>query len=160
MTHTGIYLSPLGEILLAETGGQLTGLWFAGQKYLPENLPELGETTPVLRQAVRWLDAYFSGKALPECPPLAPNGTDFQKRVWAVLSAIPYGKTVTYGEIAISLGIVGGSRAVGSAVGRNPISLLIPCHRVVGTNGKLTGYAAGLEKKVALLKLEQDTFHF
>lgn len=160
MIYMGRYDSPLGPITLAGEDGALTGLWFDGQKYfgagLPAGTPE-GEP-PVFRQVRAWLDRYFRGEDPGPAPPLAPAGTAFQRTVWEVLREIPYGRTATYGQVAQAagrgLGRNTSPRAAGSAVGRNPISLLIPCHRVVGAGGSLTGYAGGLERKEALLKLE------
>ena len=160
MIYMGRYDSPLGPITLAGEDGALTGLWFDGQKYfgagLPAGTPE-GEP-PVFRQVRAWLDRYFRGEDPGPAPPLAPAGTVFQRAVWEVLREIPYGRTATYGQVAQAtgrgLGRNTSPRAAGSAVGRNPISLLIPCHRVVGAGGSLTGYAGGLERKEALLKLE------
>ena len=156
--ETRLYVSPLGEITLAAHEGRLIGLWFAGQKYdragLDKLPPRAGEADrAALDAACRWLDGYFAGQPLPEAPPLAPRGTAFQRRVWAELGGIPYGKTVSYGELARRLG--SSARAVGAAVGRNPISVLIPCHRVLGADGGLTGYAGGLERKKRLLELEK-----
>ena len=116
--------------------------------------------TPVLKQTKEWLDLYFVGKEPEFLPPLAPEGSEFQKKVWKILLMIPYGKTMTYGEIGRKVAEMSGKKtmsaqAVGGAVGHNPISILIPCHRVVGTNGSLTGYAGGIEKKIGLLKLER-----
>ncbi len=158
MDYTHRYLSPLGGIILASDGEALTGLWFEGQRYFGAGLH--GEHTekplPVFDQADRWLDVYFSGREPDFTPSLRPRGTVFQEAVWRRLTAIPYGHTLSYGEIAASLGLPPGSaRAVGGAVGRNPISLIIPCHRVVGTNGSLTGYAGGIERKKRLLALEK-----
>ena len=110
--------------------------------------------SPVLLAARCWLDAYFAGERPGVADvPLAPRGTAFQRRVWDALLAIPYGETRTYGELAVALG--SSARAVGSAVGKNPISVIVPCHRVLGAGGSLTGYAGGLERKRALLALER-----
>lgn len=162
MTYTVDYLSPLGEMLLAEQNGALIGLWFKGQKYDRSHC--LGEVcsreTPVLTSARKWLDAYFSG-----CRPeiwefnLEPQGSAFQKIVWRNLCRIPYGKTTTYGALAKIVAAEMGcekmsAQAVGGAVGHNPISIIIPCHRVVGADGSLTGYAGGLERKLWLLEHE------
>jgi len=159
MQYTAAYASPLGEILLAGEGDALTGLWFQGQKYFCRTLDRdhAQGDLPVFEAARRWLDAYFSGKDPGPAPPLNPEGTPFQKQVWTLLTTIPYGETTTYGGLARRLSEAGrktSPRAVGSAVGRNPISILIPCHRVVGADGTLTGYAAGTDKKTALLTLE------
>lgn len=154
--------SPLGAILLAADDVGLTGLWFEGQKYFAATLTEDVQTkeTPVLREGRRWLDLYFAGKEPETTPPLHPIGTSFCLAVWKILSEIPYGKTMTYGDIAQRLAQERGlprlfARAVGSAVGRNPISLIIPCHRVIGKNGRLTGYAGGLHRKAWLLAMEK-----
>ena len=154
--------SPLGGILLSADDLGLTGLWFEGQKYFAAVLP--GETTeqdtPVLAEARRWLDGYFGGHEPDFTPPLHPIGSAFRQSVWEILLQIPYGKTTTYGEIARQLSEKMGlsrmsAQAVGGAVGHNEISIIIPCHRVVGTNGSLTGYAGGIDKKGKLMELEQ-----
>ena len=154
------FSSPLGKIFLVSDGTALTGLYFAEQRHLEKQpLTEL----PVFLEARTLLARYFERKQ-PDFGslPLAPAGTDFQKSVWALLREIPYGKTVTYKELSELLcqrtGKRSAPRAIGGAVGRNPISLLIPCHRVVGQNGSLVGYAGGLERKVALLRLENSSF--
>ena len=146
--------SPLGGITLASGGEALIGLWFDGQRRFGAGLgAERAEARlPVFDAAERWLEAYFSGVAPDFTPPLAPRGTAFQLRVWAALCRIPFGQTTTYGALARALGA--SPRAVGGAVGRNPVSLIIPCHRVLGSDGRLTGYAGGLERKRALLELE------
>ena len=115
--------------------------------------------TIFLKDALRWLDIYFSGQKPDFLPKLHLIGTDFQREVWDILLEIPYGQTVTYGEIARKIADKRGlktmsAQAVGGAVGHNEISIIIPCHRVVGTNGSLTGYAGGIDKKISLLKLE------
>lgn len=153
------YLSPLGPITLASDGDALTGLWFHGQKHYPDLTGWQEEELPVFAQARAWLDAYFRRQVPGSPPPLRPAGTAFQKEVWAILTAIPYGATRTYAHIAGELARKKGlprmsARAVGGAVGKNPISLIVPCHRVVGASGSLTGYAGGLDKKRALLELE------
>ena len=152
------YASPLGEILLAAKGEALTGLWFAGQKYFAAGMGEAVSVRPEdcapLRQAVCWLDEYFAGNEPGSLPGLDPEGTAFQKRVWEALREISWGETVTYRQIAEKIGCKS-PRAVGAAVGRNPISLMIPCHRVLGSNGSLTGYAGGLERKKILLEREK-----
>ena len=154
MMVTAVYASPLGAIVLAVEGNALTGLWFDGQQGFPAALPAQGElaASPALETAARWLDRYFAGERPVFDLPLAPEGTPFQQKVWARLRAIPYGETVTYGALAAELGT--SARALGGAVARNPISLIIPCHRVVGAGGALTGYAGGTGRKEALLRLE------
>ena len=161
MTFIQHYDSPLGGILLAADAVGLTGLWFDGQKYFARGLSSEQEKRelPVLLEAKRWLDIYFTGKEPDFLPPLHPNGSAFRRSVWEILLQIPYGRTTTYGEIARLLSEKRGlsrmsAQAVGGAVGHNAISIIIPCHRVVGTNGSLTGYAGGVDKKVKLLELE------
>ena len=148
MQYTSKYKSPLGNILLAADEKGLTGLWFEGQKYFALYLDKEHEEKelPVFRDTKRWLDIYFTG-------------TSFQNEVWEILYTIPYGKTTTYGEIARLLAQKKGlaqmsAQAVGGAVGHNEISIIVPCHRVVGASGSLTGYAGGIDKKIKLLKLE------
>ncbi len=161
MTYIQHYHSPLGGILLAADEIGLTGLWFDGEKYFADNLPaeHIEQETPVLSAAVRWLNIYFSGKEPDFTPPLHPIGSPFRQAGWAILLEIPYGKTVTYGEISRQIAAQQGlpkmsAQAVGGAVGHNEISVFIPCHRVVGTGGSLTGYAGGIDRKTALLELE------
>ena len=151
--------SPIGRLILASDGQALTGLWMEGQKYFPvlENA-RMREDVPVFLAARSWLDAYFAGEQPPITFPLNPQGSPFRQRVWQILQTIPYGQTATYGAIAKQLAAQSGTRvspqAVGGAVGHNPISILIPCHRVVGTDGSLTGYAGGIGRKEFLLSLE------
>ena len=161
MTFIQHYSSPLGGILLAADETGLTGLWFDGEKYFADNLPDehAEMETPILAETKRWLDIYFTGQEPDFLPPLHPVGSPFRQSVWELLLRIPYGRTVTYGEIARRLAEKSGrarvsAQAVGGAVGHNEISILIPCHRVVGTGGSLTGYAGGIDKKVRLLELE------
>lgn len=140
-------------MLLAADEQGLTGLWFEGAKYFAANLPEKREEkrTPILDEAARWLDLYFAGRQPAFTPPLHLVGSAFRQRVWKRLLEIPYGQTVTYGAL---LGKEMSAQAVGGAVGHNPISIIVPCHRVVGVNGSLTGYAGGIDKKIRLLALE------
>ncbi|MBE6940255.1 MAG: methylated-DNA--[protein]-cysteine S-methyltransferase [Ruminococcaceae bacterium] len=160
MQYISSYSSPLGEIVLAADEAGLTGLWFAGQKYFASTLDQSScrMDLPVFIQIRNWLDTYFSGCKPDFLPSLHPAGTPFQKQVWTILQTIPYGQTITYGQIAQQLANRSGKpqspQAVGGAVGRNPISILIPCHRVIGADGTLTGYAGGLDRKQALLQLE------
>lgn len=163
MTYIYNYASPLGIITLASDGESLIGLWFDEQKHFPHNL--ISESTkaelPIFTQTINWLDTYFSGKVPDFTPPIILNTTPFRKAVYDILLTIPYGQTMTYGEIANILAEQKGiermsAQAVGGAVGHNPISIIIPCHRVVGTDGSLTGYAGGIDKKIELLKLEKS----
>lgn len=156
--------SPLGPIVIAATSKGLAGLWFVeNQRYLP---PELtgqvgalvwpsGPDHPVLKKASQQLADYFTHQRSHFDVPLdLASGTLFQQAVWRALLAIPHGDTVSYGEISLRIGRPTAVRAVGAAVGRNPISIIVPCHRVMGADGSLTGYAGGLDRKTALLKLE------
>ena len=164
MICTAYYDSPIGRLLLAERDGGLIGLWLKGQRYAfavpAEEIRQM--QTPLLLQTAQWLDRYFAGQRPdPAELPLRPIGTPFRQAVWALLLQIPYGRTTTYGAIAQELTRTGGrrtsARAVGGAVGHNPISILIPCHRVVGADGSLTGYAGGLAAKTALLQHEKGS---
>ena len=162
MIFTGYYASPLGNLMLAADEIGIRGLWFDGQKYFACDLPaeRIEQNTPVLAEARRWLDIYFSGRAPDFLPPLRYDSTPFRKAVCEIMLTIPYGKTMTYGEIAAAIAKQQGlskmsAQAAGGAVGHNPISLIIPCHRVVGTNGSLTGYGGGIARKVKLLELER-----
>ena len=140
------YLSvdtPLGVFLVAERDGALKGGWFEGQKYFPAISPEAGwrkATTALLREAARQLDAYFGGELTQLDMPLAPEGTAFQQQVWRALCEVPSGETTTYAALARAIGRPEAFHPVGAAVGRNPISLFVPCHRALGSNGSLTGY--------------------
>lgn len=149
-----IYPSPLGELLLLSDGDALTGLYLStqAQPCRGEHCPEL----PVFQQAAKWLDAYFLGLETPVVFPLCPAGTAFQKQVWEKLLAIPFGQTRSYGEIARDVRPGMSPQAVGGAVGRNPISIIIPCHRCIGAKGQLTGYAGGLHNKQWLLHHEEE----
>ncbi len=148
-----IYDSPVGSLTLSSNGAALTGLEFESPKY-PLPASPLGADR-VLDSARRQLDRYFAGKLRVFDLPLAPLGTPFQQRVWAALFEIPYGITRSYGALAAAIGAPKASRAVGLANGRNPISIIVPCHRVIGANGSLTGYGGGMERKRHLLDLEQ-----
>ena len=154
--------SPVGDILLAERDGGLIGLWIKGQKYYFGGLKDeiIERETPMLTRAKAWLDRYFAGERprIDELT-LAPVGGAFRQTVWELLREIPYGEVTTYGELAGRVAARTGkarmsAQAVGGAVGHNQISIIIPCHRVVGTNGSLTGYAGGIATKVKLLTHE------
>ena len=155
MIYTAQYDSPLGKMLLTSDGTALTALDFADTG---DGIRGTQKDLPVFEETFRWLNLYFAGKEPDFSPALNPTGTAFQMSVWEILRTIPYGETTTYGAIAKRLEKDTGKRmsaqAVGGAVGRNPISILIPCHRVIGANGSLTGYAGGLDKKEYLLELE------
>ena len=145
--------SPLGNILLQCNDYAITGLWLDRELPGGVNLEE-----SLLLRAQAWLDAYFRGENPVLDLPLEPEGTAFQKEVWQILLTIPYGSSMTYGEIAARLGRRMSAQAVGGAVGRNPIALMIPCHRVLGAKGALTGFGYGLERKKQLLDLEKITY--
>lgn len=150
------YQSAMGPMLLAATDRGLAGAWFEGQRHMPDTTgwPEQ-PGHPLLRQAAAQLDDYFAGRRSSFDLPLdLAAGTSFQQSVWRALLQIPAGGTTSYGALGERLGRPQASRAVGAAVGRNPVSVVVPCHRVLGTGGALTGYAGGLERKSALLRLE------
>ena len=147
--------SPVGLLTLAGQGDCLTNLVIEGAAHLPTGRERWVEDTAAFPDVVAQLHDYFAGKRTGFDVAPCPAGTSFQKRVWDVLSEIPYGETATYGEIARRIGQPGAARAVGLANGRNPIAVIVPCHRVIGANGALTGYAGGLQAKRALLDLEQ-----
>ena len=157
MHHSTTYHSPIGVITLACDGESLVGLWTEGQKYHSGSISRAiteSSDMPIFEAAKQWLDRYLAGEkpAITELP-LAPIGSAFRQSVWDILREIPYGEVITYGEIAKKLGCKS-SQAVGGAVGHNPISIIIPCHRVVGTSGSLTGFAGGIDMKIKLLELE------
>ncbi len=150
------YHSPIGKLLLAAKDNKISGLWFYDQKECPAPQFVADSTDhPIILSAVKWLDIYFCGKSPDFSVPLHIHGTAFQKKVWNILMTIPYGQTVTYGQVAKQIGQNMSAQAVGGAVGHNPISILIPCHRVIGANRKLIGYAGGIDRKRYLLSLEQ-----
>lgn len=174
--------SPVGALLLREIAGKLAEVAFVSPTFSPEtpfeqelaaarrfdaqpfaaarlNADDAAppETPPILRRAAAQLAEYFAGTRTRFDLPLAPIGTEFQRRVWAATSAIKFGETATYGEIARKIGVPNGSRAVGGALNRNPICIVVPCHRVVGSSGKLTGYDGGVDRKAFLLNLERGT---
>lgn len=147
------YNGIIGKYCLQETNGTLTRMWVGNRLSLvPEN--DNIQETDLLREAKAQLDAYFDHRLKEFSLPLTPQGTDFQLSIWKLLQQIPYGKTLTYGEIAALSGNPHASRAVGMANGKNPLPVFIPCHRVIGSSGKLTGYTGGLDIKQTLLKLE------
>lgn len=148
--------SPLGPMLAMSDGDALSGLHFHDDKYVPHIASEWqrDDRLPLFRQTGIEVAEYFAGQRRRFDLPLAPEGTDWQQRVWQVLVTIPFGETTTYGAMAATLGNRNASRAVGAANGRNPIAVVIPCHRAIGADGSLTGYAGGLGRKQALLELE------
>ncbi len=152
-THTTID-SPLGDLTLVAVDGVLSGLYFPGHWYMPD--PDVFglESERGFEPARRQLAEYFAGERTSFDLATAVAGDEFQRRVWELIDRIPYGETTSYGEMARELGDPTLARRVGGAVGRNPLSVIVPCHRVVGKDGKLTGYAGGLERKRLLLELE------
>ena len=152
MKNMFYYRTSIGLIGIAENGRSITNLWFPGENG-PENALE--KETSLLEETYGQLVGYLSGEREEFTVPLDPSGTPFQRTVWKCLLTIPYGQTRSYGEIARNIGSPLASRAVGMANNRNPIAILIPCHRVIGANGKLVGYAGGLDIKKSLLDLEE-----
>lgn len=161
----------IGTLTLATDGATLVGCWFDNDRFfgygVNENMVPLAEAAPdaegacsaVLNDARSWLDRYFAGdRPNPHELPLNPGGTDFQKSVWRILADIPYGETVTYGDIAKRMETASGRRmsaqAIGGAVGRNPLCVIVPCHRVMGARGNLTGFGGGIDTKIKLLEHE------
>ena len=153
------YSSPIGEILLLSDGENLCGISFDSQKRDVDFIEN--DDLEIFKKVIGWLDDYFDGKNPKIDFNLKASGTDFRMKVWKLLSQIPYGETVTYGEIASMISPTMSAQAVGGAVGANLIAIVIPCHRVMGKDNKLTGYAAGLDKKIELLKIENgDDFEY
>ena len=150
MTHT--FCSPIGIVRLTEEGGAITRI------ELSDAIDASSAPTPLLREAERQIMAYLGGKRQQLDFPIRMVGTPFQQRVWRALQQIPYGTTRTYGEIATAIGNPRASRAVGMACNKNPLLLIVPCHRVIGANGKLTGFAYGMNAKRWLLELEEATY--
>ena len=148
--------SPVGKLKLVATETQLVAILWEKDKPKRVPLSEMAEDMEhrVLAKTERQLREYFAGKRRSFDLPLEMRGTEFQKKVWEALLTIPFGETRTYGELAKAFGNANASRAVGAAIGRNPLSIIVPCHRVIGTSGKLTGFAGGLEAKARLLEAE------
>lgn len=156
--HTEIthMTSPLGRMFLAAAADKLVGVWFEAQAHLPDlQSYRHTPTHPVLQNAEDQLAQYFAGQRLDFNLPLdLSTGTPFQQSVWQALLSIPRGQTCSYKKLSLHIGKPAAMRAVGGAVGRNPLSIIVPCHRVIGAHGALTGYAGGLARKTALLQLE------
>lgn len=157
------YESPLGTLTLYATASALVGLTFPTQSVNFQEPVVIDQTisSPILQRTIQWLDQYFGGQVPTMTISLAPQGTKFQQRVWSQLEHIPYGTSLTYGELSqrvFNSPIPKGAQAIGSAVGANPISLIIPCHRVLGKGKALTGYTGGLSIKRALLSIENISF--
>jgi methylated-DNA-[protein]-cysteine S-methyltransferase len=151
--------SPVGPLRLYATEGALTGIYMEDQKGAPEPTASGRDDLPVLLAARRQLEEYFAGERLSFELPLEPEGTPFQRTVWRALREIPLGVTWSYAQLARHVGRAGAARAVGSANGKNPLSIVVPCHRVIGADGKLTGYAGGVDVKRWLLEHEQRLVH-
>ncbi|EMY34710.1 methylated-DNA--protein-cysteine methyltransferase [Arthrobacter crystallopoietes BAB-32] len=153
-THSTM-ATPIGELTLVAEEGALTAIYFPSHKRLPDAAAFGERTDEGFGEAKRQLCEYFAGERREFSLPLAPKGDAFQLKVWELLRAIPYGQTRSYGQLAAALGDPHLAQAVGNANGRNPLSIVVPCHRVVGADGSLTGYAGGLERKRFLLELEE-----
>ena len=149
--------SPIGPLTLAGCGSRLMHLRMIDQTHEPDRSGWQTAGPDAFAPVVAQLEAYFAGELTTFNVDLELAGTEFQRRVWAALQTIPYGETRSYGQIADQIGSPSASRAVGMANGHNPISIIVPCHRVIGSSGKLTGYGGGIERKQALLELEMDT---
>ena len=162
MHYLNHYESPLGAMTMASDGEHLTGLWFDGQKYDRSTINDdavLRPHLPVFTQTAQWLDAYFEGADPGFTPPIRVEGSDFKKMVTSIMLSIPFGATSTYARIAAEVARRTGrthmsAQAVGGAVGHNPIILIVPCHRVLASDGSLRGYAGGVDRKEWLLKME------
>lgn len=146
--------TPHGRMLLVANDAGLSGVYFVGQKHYPRPDGTWKRDAQALRQAKRELQEYFAGKRKSFDVALAPEGTAFQRAVWRQIARVSCGETITYAELARRAGRPGAARAAGAATGRNPVGVIVPCHRIVGSNGSLTGYAGGLPRKKALLALE------
>ncbi len=153
-THT-VVGSPLGDLTLVADDGSLTGLYFRHHWYRPDPASFGARDDTGFGDVTRQLSEYFAGERTEFDLPLDPRGDGFQQLVWKLISRIPYGQTTSYGDLARQLGDGTAAKDVGQAVGRNPLSVIVPCHRVVGRDGQLTGYAGGLARKRFLLDLEQ-----
>lgn len=153
--HAATLTTPIGELLLVSDGAALTAVQFDDARRGAPT-PD-GADDPVIAEAAAQLRAYFAGERTTFDLPLRAAGTPFEQGVWRALEQIPYGETTSYGELAARLGEPGAARAVGRANGRNPIPIVVPCHRVIGADGSLTGFGGGLECKRALLDLERGT---
>ena len=152
MKKVFFYDYPIGTVGIAEDGGGVSRVFFCGEKKLPDFAVA---ETPLIAKAAAQLAEYFAGRRTEFTVPLALRGTDFQLSVWQVLQTIPAGETRSYGEVAALIGNAKASRAVGMANNRNPVAIIVPCHRVIGSDGGLTGYAGGLPIKQQLLELEK-----
>jgi methylated-DNA-[protein]-cysteine S-methyltransferase len=153
--------TPMGTMLATARGGALAGLYFEGQRHMPAigaDWIEADAGAPPFAECRRQVAEYFDGQRRAFELPLEPEGSEFQRRVWMEIARIPYGETLTYAQLAARAGAPGSARAAGAATGRNPHTIVVPCHRVVGSDGSLTGYAGGVPRKMKLLELE-DALH-
>ena len=148
------YDSPLGTVTLQANEQGLLGVWFETHTTKPEDLGIQEDSFPIFQSVKEQLERYFAGDAVQFDVPIAAKGTPFQQSVWHALTTIPYGETWSYAQLADAIGNPKAVRAVGLANGKNPVSVIVPCHRVIGKNGKLTGYAGGIERKQRLLAIE------
>jgi len=146
--------SPIGTITVNANDHGLLGVWYESHARTLSDFGVLADNHPILTLTVEQLKAYFAGERHEFSIPLAAKGTEFQNKVWQALTTIPYGETWCYKDLAIAVGNPKASQAVGGANGKNPISIIVPCHRVIGKNGSLTGYAGGVDIKQTLLDLE------
>ncbi len=146
--------TPIDRLVVASDGSAIVGVWMANAEPDDPRWADLGGKDALLDESRRQLVAYFAGRLHAFDLPLAPNGTDFQRRVWSVLRGIPFGETVSYAELARRVSNAAAVRAVGAANGRNPIPIIVPCHRVIGSDGSLTGFGGGLHRKQWLLRHE------
>ncbi len=156
MNYYRYFDSPIGKILLTSDGNSLTGLYMESYKPDPNIQWVANDSIEPFPKVVEQLTAYFAGQLTKFDLPISMSGTQFQQQVWQELTKIPYGKTISYKELAVRIGNIKAVRAVGLANGRNPISIIVPCHRVIGANGSLTGYGGGLPRKKVLLDLENS----
>ena len=161
MNYKYTYESPLGTMIMLGTLSYLTDLFFIDEAHAPsyDDAEYIEQLTGPFEVTIMWLNQYFNGKNPFITPPIQLEGTEFRKSVWSILQTIPYGETTTYGDIGKQIAQQQGNekfsaQAVGGAVGHNPISIIVPCHRVIGSNGQLTGYAGGIAAKIKLLEHE------
>jgi methylated-DNA-[protein]-cysteine S-methyltransferase len=156
MHYFDFYDSPMGRMLIVGSDKGLSGLYFVDQKYYREVARDWlrAQDHKIVRETARQLKEYFAGARKEFDIPLAADGTPFQTSVWRAISSVKYGASITYSELARRAGHPGAVRAAGTATGRNPITIIVPCHRIVGSDGSLTGYAGGLDRKRALRELE------
>lgn len=155
--HHDTMASPIGPLTIAADGAHITAVHMGDKSSLRARMAHVSAwegSSAIIAEACAQLTAYFAGRLHEFDLPLAPRGGDFQRRVWSALQRIPYGVTTSYGAIASAIAAPGSARAVGAANGQNPIAIVIPCHRVIGADGSLTGYGGGLERKRFLLELE------